>query len=151
MTCKKYTRIGQPGAIIAIGTNLRFISNPGTSINVPGDVYPTVLAADCVPPSYQGTFSYSFPGGKFAAILDQGIGEFSDSPGSCGACETFYDCLNGSCIARSNYNTPGIYNSLSACQASCTGSACNGECIPTADIAALQQAANNLRPRICPP
>ncbi|MEH2211063.1 hypothetical protein [Nostoc sp.] len=37
----------------------------------------------------------------------------------------FYDCLNGKCVLKTQYNTPGIYNSLADCQAVCaSGGAC---------------------------
>ncbi|MBN3911094.1 MAG: hypothetical protein HWQ35_32500 [Nostoc sp. NMS1] len=36
-----------------------------------------------------------------------------------------YDCINGQCILKNTYNTPGIYNSLADCQAVCAnGGAC---------------------------
>ncbi|BBD69684.1 hypothetical protein NIES4072_29800 [Nostoc commune NIES-4072] len=36
-----------------------------------------------------------------------------------------YDCINGQCITKTQYNTPGIYNSLADCQAVCSnGGAC---------------------------
>lgn len=36
-----------------------------------------------------------------------------------------YDCINGTCIIKTQYNTPGLYNSLSDCQAVCAnGGSC---------------------------
>jgi hypothetical protein len=60
------------------------------------------------------------------------------------------DCLNGGCVPASTYGTPGKYATLSACQSGCAkDSTCSGECVSAAEIAALQQAANNLQSRIC--
>ena len=49
--------------------------------------------------------------------------------GSCDSCKTSpsikYDCLNGNCVASTQYQTPGLYQSLSDCQAVCAnGGAC---------------------------
>lgn len=44
------------------------------------------------------------------------------SGGSCDGClpsNNAYDCINGSCIPKTQYNTPGKYNSLADCQAVC--------------------------------
>jgi hypothetical protein len=61
-----------------------------------------------------------------------------------------YDCINGGCIAKSIYNTPGVFSNLSACQSGCAkNSNCIGECVPLEEIAALKQAANNLQARYC--
>ncbi len=36
-----------------------------------------------------------------------------------------YDCINGNCVPKSTYNTPGLYVSLADCQAVCAnGGAC---------------------------
>lgn len=60
------------------------------------------------------------------------------------------DCLNGSCIPATTYGTPGAFATLAACQSGCAkNSNCTGECVDPAEIAALQQAANNLRGRLC--
>jgi len=42
--------------------------------------------------------------------------------GNCTSCTPVsvpYDCVNGNCVESSQYNTPGIYNSLANCQAVC--------------------------------
>jgi hypothetical protein len=60
------------------------------------------------------------------------------------------DCLNGGCIPAALYGTPGKYANLAACQSACAkDSNCIGECVSPAEIAALQQAANNLQSKIC--
>lgn len=49
--------------------------------------------------------------------------------GSCSGCTVSnpkYDCVNGNCFDSNTYKTPGIYNSLSDCQAVCAnGGACS--------------------------
>jgi hypothetical protein len=61
-----------------------------------------------------------------------------------------FDCLNGGCIPAKTYNTPGKYASLAACEGGCAkDSPCDGECVSAAEIAALQQAAEAIRSRLC--
>jgi hypothetical protein len=61
-----------------------------------------------------------------------------------------YDCVNGGCVPKITYNTPGVYASLAACESGCAkNSNCTGECISAEELAALQQAADNLRSRYC--
>lgn len=61
-----------------------------------------------------------------------------------------YDCINGGCIPKATHNTPGKYASLAACQSGCAkDSDCTGECVSVAELAALQQAANNLQTKFC--
>jgi hypothetical protein len=60
------------------------------------------------------------------------------------------DCVNGGCVPKATYGTPGKYPSLADCEAGCAkDSNCNGECVSTDEIAALQQATSNLRSRLC--
>jgi hypothetical protein len=84
---------------------------------------------------------------------------YEDFSGSCTNCETpdppppqgtSYDCVNGGCVPKTTYKTPGKYATLAACQSGCAkDSNCTGECVSIAEIAALQQAANNLQARLC--
>jgi hypothetical protein len=61
-----------------------------------------------------------------------------------------YDCVNSGCVPQVIYSTPGKYATLAACESGCAkDSPCTGECVPAAEIAALQQAANNLQSRNC--
>lgn len=61
-----------------------------------------------------------------------------------------YDCINGGCLPAKSYNTPGKFANLANCQSACAkDSNCTGECIPLEEIAALQQAASNIRSRLC--
>jgi len=61
-----------------------------------------------------------------------------------------YDCLNGECLPSVVYGTPGIFTSRGTCESGCAkNSDCTGECVSAEEIAALQQAANNLRGRLC--
>lgn len=75
--------------------------------------------------------------------------------GTCGNCADtgqYYDCINGSCIGKETYNTPGLYASLPACQSMCGAPItppCDGECVSNAQIAALQQAANIITSKLC--
>jgi hypothetical protein len=68
----------------------------------------------------------------------------------CGDPSTAYDCLNGGCIPKGAYNTPGKYATLQLCQASCNqGTNCDGECVSAAEISALQQTANLVKSKLC--
>ena len=61
-----------------------------------------------------------------------------------------YDCVNGGCVPKETYKTPGAFASLAACQSGCAkNSNCTGECVNPAELAALQQAASNLQSKIC--
>jgi hypothetical protein len=61
-----------------------------------------------------------------------------------------HDCVNGQCLPRDVYKTPGVYADLATCQGGCAkNSNCKGECISLEELAALQQAANNLKSRLC--
>jgi hypothetical protein len=61
-----------------------------------------------------------------------------------------FDCINGGCVPKTTHNTPGKYATLSACQSGCAkDSSCTGECVSAAELAALQQAANNLQTKFC--
>jgi hypothetical protein len=60
------------------------------------------------------------------------------------------DCVNGGCVPKTTYNTPGVFPNLAACQSGCAkNSNCTGECIDPSEIAAHQQALNNLQAKIC--
>jgi hypothetical protein len=61
---------------------------------------------------------------------------------------TKYDCINGACIPKSTYSTPGIYNSLSECETAC-GTGCSGKCISNADWAQIEGLSNQLKNRNC--
>jgi hypothetical protein len=60
------------------------------------------------------------------------------------------DCINGGCLPKTTYGTPGVFANLAACEAGCAkNSNCTGECVDPAEIAAHQQALNNLKAKIC--
>lgn len=60
------------------------------------------------------------------------------------------DCINGGCVPKTTYNTPGVFLTLAACESGCAkNSNCTGECVDPAEIAAHQQAINNLQAKIC--
>lgn len=61
-----------------------------------------------------------------------------------------HDCVNGNCLPRTVYKTPGLFASLAACQSGCAkNSNCTGECVDPAEIAALNQAISKLKSKIC--
>jgi hypothetical protein len=61
-----------------------------------------------------------------------------------------YDCVNGACLPARTYSTPGRYPNIAACQAACIrDSNCTGQCISTAELATLQQGANELQAKFC--
>ncbi len=60
------------------------------------------------------------------------------------------DCVNGGCVPKTTYNTPGVFPSLAACQSGCAkNSNCTGECVDPSEIAALGQALNTLQSKFC--
>lgn len=66
----------------------------------------------------------------------------------CTVPQTQYDCINGACIAKATYNTPGIYQSLSECETSC-GTGCSGKCISNSEWAQIEGLANQLKNQNC--
>ncbi len=59
-----------------------------------------------------------------------------------------YDCINASCVKKTVYNTPGIYQSLSDCETAC-GIGCSGKCLSNEEWSRIQDLANKLRQRNC--
>jgi hypothetical protein len=59
-----------------------------------------------------------------------------------------YDCINGACIQKTAYNTPGIYNSLAECESIC-GTGCSGKCISNVEWAQIEGLANQLKSKNC--
>jgi hypothetical protein len=61
-----------------------------------------------------------------------------------------YDCINGKCQDKDLFKTGGKYSNLAACKANCEDKVgCDGECVSAAEIAALQQAANRIKSKLC--
>jgi hypothetical protein len=60
-----------------------------------------------------------------------------------------HDCINGACIKKSVYSTPGLYPSLSACQVACGSKGCSGQCVSSADWAQIEGLSNQLKNRNC--
>ncbi len=58
-----------------------------------------------------------------------------------------WDCINGSCVAGSQYNTPGLYESLSKCEADC--GAGGGIVIGEQDWAMIEGLAAQLKNLNC--
>ncbi|OYD93134.1 hypothetical protein CDG76_20795 [Nostoc sp. 'Peltigera membranacea cyanobiont' 210A] len=59
-----------------------------------------------------------------------------------------YDCINGACIPKTTYNTPGIYQSLSECETAC-GTGCSGKCVSNSEWAQIEGLSNQLKNRNC--
>jgi hypothetical protein len=96
----------------------------------------------------------SFNGQRFRNPIDSGEWIFAPSNFYLELIEnppdTPCDCLNGGCVPKTTYNTPGIFPTLAACQSGCAkNSNCIGECVSAEELAALQQAANNLQSKFC--
>jgi hypothetical protein len=74
---------------------------------------------------------------------------FTKTDPNCGSQESIiYDCINGACIPKTTYNTPGLYQSLSECETAC-GTGCSGKCISSSDWAQIEGLANKLKSKNC--
>ncbi|MGV0102345.1 hypothetical protein NSTCB13_00866 [Nostoc sp. DSM 114160] len=72
--------------------------------------------------SYWGYAYTSF--NNAASFADGSYTIFQSDQASCQVTAR-YDCINGTCTLSNQYSTPGLYNSLSDCQAVCAnGGAC---------------------------
>ena len=54
-----------------------------------------------------------------------------------------YDCLNAECIESTQYNTPGLYQSLEECEQAC-GPGCGGKCISDEKWSIIKALARKL-------
>jgi hypothetical protein len=78
------------------------------------------------------------------------VGSLTITPLDSAPTTSAYDCVNGGCVPRQTYNTPGKYATLAACNAGCAkDSPCNGECVESAEIAQLNQLADQIRAKYC--
>jgi hypothetical protein len=59
-----------------------------------------------------------------------------------------YDCLNGACVTKTTYNTPGLYPSLGECQVAC-GTGCSGVCVSASDWANIEGLASRNKSQNC--
>ena len=59
-----------------------------------------------------------------------------------------YDCINGACTAREEYNTPGLYETIEECEVAC-GVGCSGKCLSNSDWATIQDLAKKLKNQNC--
>jgi hypothetical protein len=87
--------------------------------------------------------SFILPGGK--------AGLCGYCPGCCnddGTRPDSYDSVSGECVKADTHGTPGKYASLAECEAANKGK-CDGECVSTDDLAALQQAADRVKSKFC--
>ncbi|MEH2400193.1 hypothetical protein [Nostoc sp.] len=88
--------------------------------------------------------------------------------GNCTNCKNkviFYDCINGNCTDKTQYNTPGIYKSLTDCQAVCAngGSCGDGKqcvdpttfcpagkvCIDDSEFSSIQNLISGINNEVC--
>lgn len=103
----------------------------------------------------RGITFYSVSPSVSASCVSPGFGWYTTPEFYTKGCEGLplslsFDCLNGGCVGSGLYGTPGVYQSLAACQSGCAkNSTCTGECVSSEELAALQQAAANVRPRFC--
>lgn len=67
---------------------------------------------------------------------------------SCTGCEAEYDCVNGACIKKTVYNTPGFYKSLAECETAC-GTGCSGKCLSNQEWSQITDLANKLKQKNC--
>lgn len=136
MTCELWVRgIAENGGQV-------YIDFPTTIAYSAGDPYPVLIQLSQTHPS--GCLFYG--GAAFDSTGWHSYPEFY-TKGDCG--EPKHDCLNGGCVKSTDYNTPGKYDNLADCQAGCSkDSPCNGVCVPSADIAALEQAINAAQARL---
>ncbi|MFM6672199.1 MAG: hypothetical protein ACKPJO_19040 [Dolichospermum sp.] len=78
-------------------------------------------------------------------IPTQGI----STTGDCNVCTGLtFDCINGSCVNKTQYGTPGIYNSISACEQNC-GPGCGGVCISNAEWSEISSLASQVKNKVC--
>ncbi|WGV23367.1 hypothetical protein [Halotia branconii] len=69
--------------------------------------------------------------------------------GSCIACNAVsYDCINGICVKKTVYNTPGFYTTISDCETAC-GTGCSGKCISNAEWSQIQGLSSQLKNKNC--
>jgi hypothetical protein len=63
--------------------------------------------------------------------------------------DIIHDCINGACVPKTTYNTPGLYASLEACQVACGSKGCSGKCISNSEWAEIEGLSNQIRNRNC--
>ncbi|MHC5826774.1 MAG: hypothetical protein ACYT04_65630, partial [Nostoc sp.] len=81
--------------------------------------------------------------------------QFANTSGSCSNCqsvvipvEVAYDCVNGACIDKNTYKTPGLYESISDCEIAC-GIGCSGKCLSNADWAQIESLSSQIMNKNC--
>ena len=140
MTCQQFTGTYSTGNNY-VGIDLQVVT---ASAAIQAQGYPLMLVASFWPDGFDGE-GYGVRGDDAYVISD-----LSPDDLRCGDPANRHDCLNGRCIPRTTYNTPGKYRTLAACVGGCAKeSPCDGECVSEAEITALQQAANNLKAKFC--
>lgn len=143
--CQRFTAPGRNYK----GTNIRVVAAPTNCVQQFG--FTQMVVADCWESGSKGPEPYAGGGWCFSGAYQ--ITNLSAS--ECTACQSLlsnskYDCINGGCVPSTSYNTAGFYANLAACESGCAkNSPCNGECVGAAEIAELQQAAANIKSRLC--
>lgn len=120
-----------------------------------------------------------FAGCPYRYLVVDGVSRFPDfTGGSAGGTGTIieidcatgqplpkYDCINGTCVLKNVYNTPGIYESLEECEAACGNQPmCSAPfecidpsnfcphgkvCIPQSEWNQIEGLSNQLKQRNC--
>lgn len=98
------------------------------------------------------TYNFSVDSTNLAVISNpsawyHSIGSPVYVPGP-GEGEERYDCVNGSCVSAELYNSPGIYESLSACEQNC-GPGCGGVCISSSHWTKISSLAAMVKNKDC--
>ena len=65
----------------------------------------------------------------------------------CGT-EDFFDCINGACVKKEVYSTPGIYQGIEECEVAC-GSGCSGKCLSNSEWSKINSLASQLKSKNC--
>ncbi|AVH73823.1 hypothetical protein [Nostoc sp. 'Lobaria pulmonaria (5183) cyanobiont'] len=115
--------------------------------------------------SDQNYWGYSYTSFNYgSSFVDGSYTIYQSDEASC-QIRSDYDCINGKCIIKTQYNTPGVYKSLSDCQAVCAnGGACasgkqcvdpttftpNGKvCIDQGEFASIEALISKIGSEVC--
>ncbi|MDJ0620700.1 MAG: hypothetical protein QNJ63_28860 [Calothrix sp. MO_192.B10] len=63
--------------------------------------------------------------------------------------DSLYDCINNACIISTEYNTPGLYKSLSECEQVCGTKGCSGKCLSNKQWSIIQELARKAKNTSC--
>jgi hypothetical protein len=142
MTCQTFTSTNYGRTYK--GRNIRVVSSDTLCQNLG---YTRRIVADCWEPGSEVPAPYTG-----WCLWNDEIFTITSTPGACPSCNPDQpcDCVNGGCVPKTTYNTPGVFATLAACESGCAkNSNCTGECVDPAEIAAHRQALNNLQSKFC--